>query len=31
VVLASGLSTEEVHDAVRIAATLHGVAVALEM
>ncbi|MGO9829457.1 MAG: carboxymuconolactone decarboxylase family protein [Myxococcaceae bacterium] len=31
VVLASGLSSEQVHDAVRIAATMHGVAVALEM
>jgi lipoyl-dependent peroxiredoxin subunit D len=31
VVLASGLSTEQVHDAVRIAATMHGVAVALEL
>jgi alkyl hydroperoxide reductase subunit D len=31
VVLEAGLSTEQVHDAVRIAATLHGVAVALEM
>src|SRR5277367_4653243 len=31
VVLEAGLSTEQVHDAVRIAATMHGVAVALEM
>jgi len=31
VVLAAGLSSDQVHDAVRIAATLHGVAVALEM
>ncbi len=31
VVLGAGLSTDQVHDAVRIAATLHGVAVALEM
>ncbi len=31
VVLGAGLSTDHVHDAVRIAATLHGVAVALEM
>ena len=31
VVLGAGLPTDQVHDAVRIAATLHGVAVALEM
>ncbi len=31
VVLASGLNPDQVHDAVRIAATVHGVAVALEM
>jgi lipoyl-dependent peroxiredoxin subunit D len=31
VVLQAGLSTDQVHDAVRIAATMHGVAVALEM
>jgi alkyl hydroperoxide reductase subunit D len=31
VVLTAGLSTDQVHDAVRIAATMHGVAVALEM
>jgi alkyl hydroperoxide reductase subunit D len=31
VVREAGLSTEQVHDAVRIAATMHGVAVALEM
>ncbi len=31
VILAAGLSTEQVQDAVRIAATMHGVAVALEM
>jgi len=31
VVVAAGLSADQVHDAVRIAATLHGVAVALEM
>jgi len=31
VVLTVGLSTDQVHDAVRIAATMHGVAVALEM
>jgi lipoyl-dependent peroxiredoxin subunit D len=31
VVLQAGLSSDQVHDAVRIAATLHGVAVALEM
>jgi lipoyl-dependent peroxiredoxin subunit D len=31
VVLGAGLSTDQVHDAVRIAATMHGVAVALEM
>jgi alkyl hydroperoxide reductase subunit D len=31
VILAAGLSTDQVHDAVRIAATMHGVAVALEM
>jgi lipoyl-dependent peroxiredoxin subunit D len=30
-VLQAGLSSDQVHDAVRIAATLHGVAVALEM
>jgi len=30
-VLEAGLSAEQVHDAVRIAATMHGVAVALEM
>jgi lipoyl-dependent peroxiredoxin subunit D len=31
VVVGAGLSTDQVHDAVRIAATMHGVAVALEM
>ena len=31
VVLQAGLSADQVHDAVRIAATMHGVAVALEM
>jgi len=31
VVVKAGLSSDQVHDAVRIAATLHGVAVALEM
>jgi alkyl hydroperoxide reductase subunit D len=31
VVLQAGLTSDQVHDAVRIAATLHGVAVALEM
>ncbi len=31
VVLAAGLTPEQVNDAVRIAATMHGVAVALEM
>jgi lipoyl-dependent peroxiredoxin subunit D len=31
VVVQAGLSTDQVHDAVRIAATMHGVAVALEM
>jgi alkyl hydroperoxide reductase subunit D len=31
VVREAGLSTDQVHDAVRIAATMHGVAVALEM
>jgi lipoyl-dependent peroxiredoxin subunit D len=31
VVVKAGLSSDQVHDAVRIAATMHGVAVALEM
>jgi lipoyl-dependent peroxiredoxin subunit D len=31
VILSAGLSADQVHDAVRIAATMHGVAVALEM
>jgi lipoyl-dependent peroxiredoxin subunit D len=31
VVVQAGLTTDQVHDAARIAATLHGVAVALEM
>jgi lipoyl-dependent peroxiredoxin subunit D len=31
VILSAGLSPDQVHDAVRIAATMHGVAVALEM
>jgi lipoyl-dependent peroxiredoxin subunit D len=31
VVVRAGLSTDQVHDAVRIAATMHGAAVALEM
>jgi lipoyl-dependent peroxiredoxin subunit D len=31
VVVGAGLNTDQVHDAVRIAATMHGVAVALEM
>ena len=31
VVLEGGLTEDQVHDAVRIAATIHGAAVALEM
>jgi alkyl hydroperoxide reductase subunit D len=31
VVLEAGLTEEQVHDAVRIAATMHGAAVALEL